>query len=68
MTQDMSTNLLPYIGTRTTGSDGSCSMVTGPAFKGDAPKGIDQTIQPETDFVVAVYRRQLFNADERMKT
>lgn len=67
MIQDMSTNLLPYIGTRTTGSDGSCSMVTGPAFKGDAPKGIDQTIPSETDFVIAVYRTQLFNADDLTK-
>jgi hypothetical protein len=64
MIQDMSTNLLPYMGTRTTGSDGSCSMVTGPDFKGDAPKGIDQTIQSETAFVIAVYRTQLFNADD----
>ena len=67
MIQDMSTNLLPYIGTRTTGSDGSCSMVAGPAFKGDAPDGIDQTIQSETDFVIAVYRTQLFNADDLNK-
>jgi hypothetical protein len=64
MIQDLSTNLLPYMGTRTTGSDGSCSMVTGPDFKGDAPKGIDQTIQSETAFVIAVYRTQLFNADD----
>lgn len=64
MIQDLSTNLLPYIGTRTTGSDGSCSMVAGPGFTGKAPKGIDQTIRSETDFVIAVYRTQLLNADD----
>lgn len=64
MFQDMSTNLLPYMGTRTTGSDGSCSMVAGPAFKGDAPKGIHQTIQSKTDFVISVIRTQLFSADD----
>lgn len=64
MIQDLSTNLLPYIGTRTTGSDGSCSMVAGPGFKGEAPDGIDQTIRSQTDFVIAVYRTQLLNADD----
>ena len=61
MIQDLSTNLLPYIGSRTTGSNGGCSMVAGPDFNGDVPNGVSQTIDAATDFVFVVYRTQLFN-------
>lgn len=64
MFQDLSTNLLPYMGTRTTGSDGSCSMVAGPTFNGNPPKEVDQTIQSESEFVISVIRTQLFNDDD----
>lgn len=63
-TQDLSTYLLPYIGSRTTGNDGGTFMVTGPNWKGEQPKGIDKVIPSETDFAFTVYRTQLFNADD----
>ena len=62
MLQDLGTYLIPYIGSRTTGSDGGSYLMTGPAWKGEKPKGIDQVMKSETDFLFAVYRTQLFNA------
>ncbi len=64
MIQDLSTNLLPYMGIRTTGSDGSCSMISGPGSKVNAPVGVDQTIKSSTDFVISVMRTQIFNPDD----
>ena len=64
-TQDLSTYLLPYIGSRATGNDGGTFMVTGPSWKGKQPKGIDKLIPSQTDFAFTVYRTQLFNADDQ---
>ena len=60
-TQDLSTYLLPYIGSRTTGNKGGTYMITGPDWKSDKPEGIDMLIPSETDFAFTVYRTQLFN-------
>ena len=60
-TQDLSTYLLPYIGSRTTGNKGGTYMITGPDWKGGKPEGIDMMIPSETDFAFTVYRTQLFN-------
>ena len=62
MLQDLSTYLLPYIGTRTTGNDGGCFMVAASNWSGHAPDGVSQVMRSATDYVFAVYRTQLFNA------
>lgn len=51
-----------YIGSRTTGNDGGHFLVAGPAWKGEAPKGITKVFRSETDFAWALYRTQLFDA------
>lgn len=51
-----------YIGSRATGSDAGCFMVSGPGWKGTTPKGIKQTFNSETQFGLVIYRTQLFNA------
>lgn len=53
-----------YIGSRTTGNDGGSFMVAGPGWKGPTPKGVKKVIRSETEFVLAVYRTQLFNPDD----
>ena len=50
-----------YLGTRATGNDGGTFLITGPGWAGEAPSGIDKVIPAETDFVLALYRTQLFN-------
>ena len=49
-----------YIGSRTTGNDGGNYLIAGPLWKGETPKGIQQVIRSETQFVFAAYRTQLF--------
>lgn len=51
-----------YIGSRTTGNDGGCYMVAGPNWKGETPKGIKMVFPLETQFGIAIFRTQLFNA------
>lgn len=50
-----------YAGSRTTGNDGGSFLVAGPSWKGKTPAGIKQVFRSETEFVLAVYRTQLFN-------
>jgi hypothetical protein len=51
-----------YIGSRATGNDAGCYAVAGPAWTGDTPKGVKKVFISETDFALATYRTQLFNA------
>ena len=51
-----------YIGSRATGNGAGCYAVAGPAWKGDTPKGVKKVFTSETDFALATYRTQLFNA------
>ncbi len=51
-----------YIGSRTTGNDGGCYLVAGPSWKGEAPQGIKKVFPVETQFAIAIFRTQLFNA------
>jgi hypothetical protein len=53
-----------YLGTRTTGNDAGRYMVVGPGWKGETPKGVKKIIRSETDFIVLVYRTQLFGPDD----
>ena len=53
-----------YIGSRTTGNDGGVYMVAGPNWKGEKPEGVDKVFKSETEFVLAIYRTQLFNPSD----
>ena len=53
-----------YIGSRATGNDGGSFLIAGPGWKGETPKGVKKVIRSETEFVLAVYRTQLFNPDD----
>lgn len=50
-----------YAGSRTTGNDAGSFLIAGPNWKGDKPAGIKEVIRSETDFILAVFRTQLFN-------
>ena len=51
-----------YIGSRATGSEAGDYMVAGPDWKGETPAGIKKVFRSTTQFSLAVYRTQLFNA------
>ena len=51
-----------YIGSRATGNDAGCYMVAGPNWKGETPKRIKKVFPLETQFGIAIFRTQLFNA------
>ncbi len=51
-----------YIGSRTTGNDGGCYLVAGPNWKGETPADIKKVFPIETQFAIAIFRTQLFNA------
>src|SRR5258707_870104 len=53
-----------YIGSRSTGNEAGDYMVVGPDWKGATPAGIKKVFQSTTQFSVAGYRTQLFNADD----
>jgi hypothetical protein len=59
---DMYTFNFGYMGSRTTGDDAACAMITERNWKGDKPEGIAQSFQSETDFSFAIIRTQLFNS------
>ena len=64
MLADMYSHNYAYIGSRATGSDAGCYMVTGPGWKGESPAGIKKVFPSETQFSLAVYRTQLFNVGD----
>ena len=49
------------MGSRTTGNDAACEMITGPNWRGEKSEGIAKVFQSETDFSFAIIRTQLFN-------
>jgi len=51
-----------YIGSRATGIKAGDYMVVGPEWKGATPAGIKKVFRSTTQFSVAGYRTQLFNA------
>ena len=53
-----------YIGSRATGNDPGCYMVSGPGWSGTTPAGIKKVFPSETQFSLAVIRTQLFNAND----
>ena len=50
-----------YIGSRATGNDAGCYMISGPSWKGETPPGIKKVFASSTDLSLAIYRTQLFN-------
>ena len=61
---DMYTFNYGYVGSRATGNDAGCYMITGPGWKGKTPQGISKVFQSETQFSLLIYRTQLFNASD----
>ena len=61
---DGSTFNYAYIGSRATGSDAGDYLVTGPRWKGDAPPGIKKVFQSGSDLSLAIFRTQLFDAND----
>ena len=51
-----------YIGSRASGNDAGHFMVVGPDWNGDLPAGISKVFRSTTQFSLAGYRTQLFNA------
>jgi len=61
---DAYTHNFDYIGTRTTGNDGGRYLLAGPDWTGDVPEGIDGVYHSESQVGIAIYRTQLFDADD----
>lgn len=64
MLNDGNTFNYGYIGSRATGNEAGDYLVIGPGWNGQTPKGIKQVFQSATQFSLAVYRTQLFNAKD----
>ena len=61
---DAYTHNFAYVGTTTTGNDGGSFLVAGPAWKGEAPKGVKKVIRSETDLALVPFRTQVFGPDD----
>jgi hypothetical protein len=53
-----------YIGTRATGTEPGDYLVVGPDWKGETPAKIKKVFYSTTQFAMAVFRTQLFNASD----
>jgi len=53
-----------YIGTRATGPDAGDYLVVGPDWNGEKPAGIKDVFTSTTPFSLAIFRTQLFNAED----
>ena len=53
-----------YIGSRATGNEAGDYLVVGPDWKGETPAGIKKVFRSTTPFALAIFRTQLFNADD----
>jgi hypothetical protein len=60
--EDGNTFNFGYIGSRATGNEAGDYMVVGPDWKGATPPGIKKVFHATTQFALAGYRTQLFNA------
>jgi hypothetical protein len=58
---DMYTFNYGYVGSRTTGNEAGCYMITGPGWNGNKPDGIAKIFTSETQFGLVIFRTQLFN-------
>ena len=64
MLNDGNTFNYGYIGSRATGSEAGDYLIAGPRWKGETPAGIKKVFQSTTDFSLAIFRTQLFNAKD----
>ncbi len=64
MLNDGNTFNYGYIGTRATGSAAGDYLVVGPDWKGEAPAGVRKVFRATTAFSLAIFRTQLFDADD----
>jgi hypothetical protein len=64
MLNDGNTFNYGYIGSRATGSAAGDYLVVGPRWQGDTPRGIKQVFHATTDFSLAIFRTQLFDAKD----
>src|SRR5208282_584266 len=53
-----------YIGSRATGNEAGNYLVVGPGWNGETPAGIKKVFHSGTQFSLAAYRTQLFNAQD----
>jgi hypothetical protein len=53
-----------YIGSRTTGNEPGDYLLVGPGWKGQTPPGIKKVFHSTTQFSLAGFRTQLFNAED----
>jgi len=53
-----------YLGSRTSGNEGGSYLLAGPHWNGEKPPGIKGVIRSETEFVLAIYRTQLFKPED----
>jgi hypothetical protein len=61
---DLYTYIAGYISPRTNGNAGGNYLVAGPDWPGVVPSGIKGVIHSPTQFVLALYRTQLFNPED----
>jgi hypothetical protein len=61
---DLYTFNFDYIGSRTTGNDGGDYLLTGPNWSGEVDSAFKKVIRAQTEFVLAIYRTQLFKSDD----
>jgi hypothetical protein len=64
MLNDGNTFNYGYIGSRATGSEAGDYLIAGPRWKGETPPGIKKVFNSTTDFSLAVFRTQLFDAKD----
>ena len=51
-----------YVGSAVTGNGAGSFLVAGPGWKGEMPAGVKKVLRSETEFIVVVWRTQLFNS------
>jgi hypothetical protein len=61
---DLYTYNFAYLGTRAFGNDGGAFVIAGPGWGGPTPAGVKAVIHTETQFAYALFRTQLFSADD----
>lgn len=61
---DFNTFNFGYIGSRATGSEAGDYLIVGPDWKGETPAGIKKVFHATTQYALAVFRTQLFGADD----
>lgn len=61
---DLYTYIVGYISPRTNGTEGGNFLVAGPGWHGAIPTGIKAVFHAPTQFILALYRTQLFDPDD----